>query len=58
MDVNVERAQDVIMHKRLLHMAHDPATRPAVEVRLVQVTHIYVTNRSKIEFTLRYCTTN
>ncbi|XP_062019955.1 serine/threonine-protein kinase STY46-like isoform X2 [Rosa rugosa] len=37
LDVNVERAQDVLMHKRLLHVAHDPATRPAVEVRLVQV---------------------
>ncbi|KAK9946868.1 hypothetical protein M0R45_012311 [Rubus argutus] len=37
LDVNVERAQDVLMHKRLLHMAHDPATRPAVQVRVVQV---------------------
>ncbi|KAG6774778.1 hypothetical protein POTOM_022147 [Populus tomentosa] len=37
MDVNVERAEDVIMHKRLLQMAHNPATRPAIEVRLVQV---------------------
>ncbi|VVA25777.1 PREDICTED: serine/threonine-kinase [Prunus dulcis] len=37
LDVNVERAQDVLMHKRLLLMAHDPATRPAVEVRLVQL---------------------
>ncbi|GMN34880.1 hypothetical protein TIFTF001_004949 [Ficus carica] len=40
LDVNVERAQDVLMHKRLLQMARDPATRPAVEVRPVQVqTH-------------------
>ncbi|XP_022940764.1 serine/threonine-protein kinase STY8-like isoform X2 [Cucurbita moschata] len=37
MDVNVERAQDVLMHKDLLFMAHDPATRPAIDVRLVQV---------------------
>ncbi|KAJ0085298.1 hypothetical protein Patl1_09466 [Pistacia atlantica] len=37
LDVNVERAEDVLMHKRLLHMAHDPATRPAIKVRLVQV---------------------
>lgn len=37
MDVNVERAQDVLMHKRLLQLAHDPATRPAFEVRPVQV---------------------
>lgn len=35
----MERAQDVLMHKRLLQMAHDPATRPAVEVRPVQVIH-------------------
>ncbi|KAJ9704523.1 hypothetical protein PVL29_002874 [Vitis rotundifolia] len=37
LDVNVERAEDVLMHKRLLHLAHDPANRPAIEVRLVQV---------------------
>ncbi|PHU10717.1 hypothetical protein BC332_22577 [Capsicum chinense] len=36
-DVNVERAEDVLTHKRLLHLAHDPANRPAFEVRLVQV---------------------
>lgn len=36
-DVNVERAEDVLTHKRLLHLAHNPATRPAFEVRLVQV---------------------
>ncbi|CAN1192558.1 Serine/threonine-protein kinase STY8 [Linum perenne] len=37
LDVNVERAEDVLMHKRLLHLAHDPANRPVIEVRLVQV---------------------
>jgi hypothetical protein len=36
--VNVERAEDVLMHKRLLHLAHDPANRPQIEIRLVQVT--------------------
>ncbi|XP_021641347.2 serine/threonine-protein kinase STY46 isoform X2 [Hevea brasiliensis] len=40
LDVNAERAQDVLMHKRLLQQAHDPATRPAIEVRLVQVRSI------------------
>lgn len=40
----MERAQDVIMHKNLLHMAQFPATRPAVEVRLVQVIYNYVTS--------------
>ncbi|KAG9441756.1 hypothetical protein H6P81_017610 [Aristolochia fimbriata] len=38
LDVNVERAEDVLTHKRLLHLAHDPANRPAFEVRLVQVS--------------------
>ncbi|KAJ6708672.1 SERINE/THREONINE-PROTEIN KINASE TNNI3K-RELATED [Salix koriyanagi] len=41
MDVNAERAQDVTMHKRLLQMARNPATRPAIEVRLVQVPFAY-----------------
>ncbi|KAL3843336.1 hypothetical protein ACJIZ3_000739 [Penstemon smallii] len=31
------RAEDVLTHKRLLHLASDPANRPAFEVRLVQV---------------------
>ncbi|KAH1252219.1 Serine/threonine-protein kinase STY46 [Glycine max] len=39
LDMNVERAQDVLMHKRLLDIARAPTTAfgPAVEVRLVQV---------------------
>ncbi|KAL1190194.1 Serine/threonine-protein kinase STY46 [Cardamine amara subsp. amara] len=37
LDVNVERAEDVLMHKRLMHSAHDPDNRPAIQVRLVQV---------------------
>ncbi|XP_059461383.1 serine/threonine-protein kinase STY46-like isoform X4 [Corylus avellana] len=37
LDVNAERALDVLMHKRLLHMARDPATRHAIEVRVVEV---------------------
>ncbi|XP_059633286.1 serine/threonine-protein kinase STY46-like isoform X2 [Cornus florida] len=40
LDMNVERAEDVLMHKKLLHIAHDPATRPAIEVRLVQVNYV------------------
>lgn len=40
LDVNVERAEDVLTHKRLLHLAHDPANRPALDVRLVQVRPI------------------
>ncbi|KAK2373193.1 Serine/threonine-protein kinase sty17 [Trifolium repens] len=37
LDVNVERAEDVLAHKRLLELAKDPANRPAFQVRLVQV---------------------
>ncbi|XP_008781231.1 serine/threonine-protein kinase STY46-like isoform X2 [Phoenix dactylifera] len=40
MDVNVERAEDVLTHKKLLELAHDPANRPAFEVRLVQVSPV------------------
>lgn len=42
MDMNVERAEDVVMHKKLLHMARASATRSAVEVRLVQVIWFYI----------------
>ncbi|KAJ0252473.1 Serine/threonine-protein kinase STY46 [Hirschfeldia incana] len=37
LDVNVERAEDVVMHQRLLNSAIDPQKRPAIQVRLVQV---------------------
>uniref|UniRef100_A0A1D1Z628 non-specific serine/threonine protein kinase n=1 Tax=Anthurium amnicola TaxID=1678845 RepID=A0A1D1Z628_9ARAE len=40
LDVNVERAEDVLMHKRLLQMAVDPANRPAFDVRIVQVPSV------------------
>lgn len=43
LDVNVERAEDVLMHKRLLYSARDPANRPVIEVRLVQVS-VYPTH--------------
>ncbi|XP_010531520.2 PREDICTED: serine/threonine-protein kinase STY46-like [Tarenaya hassleriana] len=46
LDVNVERAEDVLMHQRLLHLAHDPANRPAIEVRLVQVQPSGISNDS------------
>ncbi|KAH0973152.1 hypothetical protein GBA52_025308 [Prunus armeniaca] len=36
LDVNVERAEDVLTHKRLLQFAEDPANQPAFEVRTVQ----------------------
>ena len=46
LDVNVERAQDVLMHKRLLQLATDPASRPAFDVRIVQVSgHSLLNNR-------------
>ncbi|XP_018441113.1 serine/threonine-protein kinase STY8 isoform X1 [Raphanus sativus] len=38
LDVKVERAEDVLTHQRLLKLAEDPATRPAFQVRNVQVS--------------------
>ncbi|XP_068345701.1 probable mitochondrial adenine nucleotide transporter BTL1 [Pyrus communis] len=35
LDVNVERAEDVLTHKRLLQFVEDPANQPAFEVRSV-----------------------
>lgn len=40
LDVNIERAEDVLVHKRLLHLARDPANRPVIDVRLVQVSKL------------------
>ncbi|KAL3730924.1 hypothetical protein ACJRO7_027875 [Eucalyptus globulus] len=40
-EVNVERAEDVLTHKRLLESARDPANRLAIDVRLVQVLPPY-----------------
>ncbi|KAF1861363.1 hypothetical protein Lal_00025647 [Lupinus albus] len=37
LDVNVERAEDVLAHKRLLKLAEDPSNQPAFQVRVVQV---------------------
>ncbi|XP_071695955.1 serine/threonine-protein kinase STY17-like [Rutidosis leptorrhynchoides] len=56
LDVNVERAEDVITHKKVLQMAEDPANRPAFEVRLVQVHPTSDGNTSDfdhIEFSLK-----
>ncbi|KAM2621680.1 hypothetical protein TB2_026402 [Malus domestica] len=41
LDVNVERAEDVLAHKRLLQFAEDPANQPAFEVRSVQVYPVF-----------------
>ncbi|KAL2347481.1 hypothetical protein Fmac_001481 [Flemingia macrophylla] len=46
LDMNVERAQDILMHKRLLDMART-ATGPAVEVRLVQIRSTAASRSSK-----------
>ncbi|XP_062193930.1 serine/threonine-protein kinase STY46-like isoform X2 [Phragmites australis] len=46
MDVNVERAEDVLTHKRLLEQARDPAQRPAFAVRAVQVSPILDGNQT------------
>ncbi|XP_076926754.1 serine/threonine-protein kinase STY46-like [Bidens hawaiensis] len=44
LDVNVGSAEDVLMHKRLLSLAHDPANGPALDVRLVQVCSVTENN--------------
>ncbi|PON82678.1 Mitogen-activated protein kinase kinase kinase [Trema orientale] len=37
LDVNVERAEDVLTHKRLLKLAQDSLDQPAFDVRILQV---------------------
>ncbi|KAL1541186.1 Serine/threonine-protein kinase sty46 [Salvia divinorum] len=49
MDVSLERAEDVLTHKRLLHLARDPANRPTFDVRLVQVVPASDGNLGDIE---------
>nr|VDC95588.1 unnamed protein product [Brassica rapa] len=45
LDVNVERAEDVVMHQRLLLSALDPHnSRPAIQVRLVQVQVLFLSS--------------
>ncbi|KAG6388486.1 hypothetical protein SASPL_149914 [Salvia splendens] len=52
LDYNTERAEDVLVHKKLLSMARDPLTRPAVDVRLVQACNL-ANNLSYLE--IFYC---
>ncbi|XP_062224286.1 serine/threonine-protein kinase STY46-like [Phragmites australis] len=40
LDVNAERAEDVLTHQRLLEEARNPERRPALSVRVVQVSRI------------------
>ncbi|AQK67922.1 serine/threonine-protein kinase STY46 isoform 1 [Zea mays] len=44
LDVNAERADDVVTHQRLLQEARDPERRPALSVRVVQVSRIIDTD--------------
>ncbi|CAL9104294.1 unnamed protein product [Musa textilis] len=46
LDVNVERAEDVLMHKELLELAQEPDNRPVFSVRLVQVTPVLDGNQA------------
>ncbi|XP_077231320.1 serine/threonine-protein kinase STY46-like [Tasmannia lanceolata] len=45
LDVNVERAEEVLTHKRLLQLAYDPAKRPAFDVHVVQVSPVSDVNQ-------------
>ena len=44
LDVNIERAEDVLNHKRLLELAEDPENRPAFSVRSVHVSYFLLHN--------------
>ncbi|KAJ4783727.1 ACT-like protein tyrosine kinase family protein [Rhynchospora pubera] len=46
-DVNVERAEDVLMHKKLLELAKDPNKRPAFSVRVVKVSPLVEANQAE-----------
>ncbi|KAJ4776941.1 ACT-like protein tyrosine kinase family protein [Rhynchospora pubera] len=46
-DVNVERAEDVLMHKKLLELAKDPNKRPAFSVRVVKVSPVVEANQAE-----------
>ena len=35
LDINIERAEDVLTHKRLLQLVEDPTNRPAFDVWVV-----------------------
>lgn len=48
----MERAEDVLTHKRLLQLAEDPANRPAFDVRPVQVNMFTFTRLSFFAFFL------
>ncbi|KAF3561067.1 hypothetical protein DY000_02012011 [Brassica cretica] len=47
LDVKVERAEDVLTHKRLLKLAEDPATRPVFDVHSVQVIKLSSQNSAE-----------
>jgi len=37
LDVNVDRAEDVLLHRSLLDLARDPDKRPVYHIRLLEV---------------------
>lgn len=42
LDVNTERAEDVLVHKNLLQLAETPENRPAFHVRAVHVSVLII----------------
>eukprot|EP00243_Klebsormidium_subtile_P002380 TRINITY_DN14729_c0_g1_i1.p1 TRINITY_DN14729_c0_g1~~TRINITY_DN14729_c0_g1_i1.p1 ORF type:complete len:587 (+),score=127.70 TRINITY_DN14729_c0_g1_i1:492-2252(+) len=53
LDVNTERAEDVLTHKKLLELAKDPATRPAFFVRAVHLVPVNDFNDGSSDSSLR-----
>jgi len=46
-DVNVDRAEDVLLHRRILNDCADPEKRPIFHVRFL---HVRTTARSPLHF--------
>lgn len=37
-DIHIDRAEDVLLHQKVLAMARDPENRPAFHIRLLEVS--------------------
>lgn len=41
LDVNMDRAEDVLLHRKLLALAKDPEKRPVFHVRCLEVLNLW-----------------